>query len=1543
MDTALRLRRVYAPLPDLFNTFKGISAVETTKKNRREFITKLGEENRDFYGSPDGLGLLNVIELSFDSRWVYLFELVQNALDAGANSVSIQVAEANDALLFQHNGNRSLEEKDVEGLSKVFRSTKGARSVGFMGIGFKSVFMRFQEARVSGWHWKFKYEIAQEKGEEYGDIQRHFLGAVVPTWDDEIALPDNAFTTRFELRRCIDGNSTVASDLSHFLSDRDRTPLAILAMSGLERLQINSQIWELGTIKESEGCFEVTALSENENLLWRVFEAEFQPQKAAIACFLEHRKIKPASEDRVRVYAEAARARRVYGVLPLDDKSLPVPPNRGRVYATLPTEVTLPFGIHINADWLLNISRSGLREIDDNPWQRGIATEIANVLALFLKWSANAHRSPAAARAALKVLARPSPEVGGLESILAEEGWRSTLRERIGGAAVIPVWVNTPNTLGYAAGRETLVPPPPMAKAFNEQPDIGPATLLKGQVLMDEVLGSSAVGFLREINLLADMSPRELEEIWKNGLEDWWEDLPENLTHRRPLIFHLWAAVAELSYRDGWEDLDLRCIRSITGEWVTVRETAFLNEALPTEEEPGGPEARRLMMPFVNDGNRLNPEWVATLRQRRSRDLGRRVHETAWAWIEEHARSLDLRGIAMSAMEDLVSQMNPEWSVLIPFGHWVKHRNRHDLLTHILVQSDCEELGIPVGESLLADPYVGYGQELRRIWPDSPVVLPSYVETDSKGASPNEWRIFFEKAGAKGGVAAKAINQTASRWERQKVATFLGCKEDEIPDSNDSGYTLRNFDIEPPLPGSSASKELRSALSAWLEDGFRILKGKGKRKITCFYYEPREYQGKLPSTWANRLSRLEWVPCNDGELRLPEDTLQNQDLTREDAPFAQLSPELVSTLEQEGVRFGTNIPEATSLLRLDKTGSHLDATELSALLAACREEIATREDEEILKKVLGRLTVPTADSRRIELDRLVTRVGGRLRGALGGWVVPLDQIDDSLRVELEHPKFLWDFPETTTGGQALNYIIHVWNRARSSPDGLANEIRDVLPTAYAYCLDDIARDNLLFEQWQCEVHRAMVFADREWLDLASTMDVYLDDIDDRRFLPRHGEFRTITGGHLGRSRADQLRVAEAIDLQTLSSCISMEWRIDEPLQVPSEWESRFNLIYKLVCGVRGTESPEHDSDGISVGARRRPNLICMGKLSLAVGIGGAQDEVVPVNARLHEGNLTVAGRPLQFGADAAKELLRDFSFGQRAGLAADLTGMLTAIDNPDFALAAEKFRRSHAPELPNVFETGMTVGENGRSNNASENSYESSTSNTDVRMDSDMEGIKSPRSSSDYSINSYTPRGGFSDQINDQGSEELGPGISSSMGGSWSKSRALAESKALADKLRKSLKGEIVSDSAEDLTDENVATDKAAEGDGEEVKSLGDEEYRDVVAQFERDAGREPELGDPHQIGWDIRSTDPETKHVRLIEVKGKGCLWEGDEVVELSSAQVRNAFEAKDSWYLYVVEKMDEGKYRVLPIENPVRIASKWMLCGGSWRMMSEGERESE
>ena len=1505
------------------------------------FVARLADENREFYGTPDGRGLLRAFELTFEHRWLYLFELVQNAIDAGARSMALRLAEDGDALIFQHDGDHPLDEKAVEALSKVFRSTKGASSEGFMGVGFKSVFGRFREARISGWEWTFRYEIKQVTGETYGDVQPDLLGAVVPIWDGSITAPEPGFTTRFEMRQRADGGADLKADLAHFLPDDDHTLLAILAASGLKRLEVDDRTWELEVGEESDGTMEAFALSEDENRRWRLFSVEFNPSKEAIARFLEHRRIQPLEEEREQVHAEAARPRRVLGLLPLDDDGTPAPPARGRIYATLPTGVTLPFRLHINADWLLNISRSGLREIEDNPWQRDIVDCIADVLASFLDWTARAFSEPAPARAAFAALAPPSPEAGGIEALLAEERWLSRLRTLLEDAAVLPVWTEETDALAFTKPGDAILPPPPLAKAFKEQPALRPAVLLKGPVVMDEVLGPGARDLLDQAGLLAEMSPRDLERTWPDGLARWWKTLADDQEGRRALLFRIWAAVAELTSEDPWRDVDLPCVRTATGRWLPVNEVVFFDEPFPSKREPGGDQTHQFMRPFIPE-SRLPDGWIVALRKGAANERwGSGPLSQAREWIEAYARRISLREVAGEAMNALASSPAPDWSVLIPLGHWAKHRNRPGLLTRVLVESDAGPMGVPAEEALLADPYVEDRQGRRLLFPTKSAISATYLEQDSRNADAREWRAFFEKIRVKGKLEVQPVKSHADRWERERVAEFLGVDIHEIRGSNDRGYELVDYDIEPNLPSpDDAPEELRIALAAWIDDGYEALQGKGRRRIRYFYHHSRnDPPGNTPSAWVKKLTKLAWIPCNDGKLRCPQDVLPRPDPGREDAPVAELSPDLLGVLEQEGVKFGAAIPEAAVLRKLLAAGSGLDAEPLAQLLRECRDEITTDEDRRRLEAVLQTLTVPMDGSRRVPLCHVVQRVGGRgRRGALGGWIVPLDRIDEALRVELEHPDIPCEFPDTTTGAQALAYIRNVWKDARSVPEGLANKVRDVLPAAYAYCLEDCADDTALFEQWRAAMTEAAVFAEREWVVLAGSRDVYFDDVNDRRFLPGNMQVRTATGGHLGRNRPEQLDTVEALELPLLSSSIEMEWHEGGTLTIGNDWGPGFDLICHLLRRVRGNEQAESDGAGVDPGTKLR--LKRVHELVLEVSIENAPAERVPVNARLNDDVLTVAGRPVQFGSDAAKELLRHFSFVQRGDLAADLTGMLGAIDDrSDFIMAADKFRRSFAPDfdlLEEMFPCGSDTGEVASSEDGPARTADAGPDNGKTASRG-RPGASAPSPGDSEPGKSDSSGGASAAGVRDGGSVTAGHDKSSSTSGSYTKDRALAQPNALAEKLRSALKGELIP------SDDDDDPSEAARTNGSSDAGLGDEEYRKDAMRYERKAGRKPVLGDPRQTGWDIHSLDPKTGEiVRLIEVKGKGRPWDGDEVVELSRAQVRKAFAASadgtPEWYLYVVEKTDDGYYQVLPVANPVH-AAKWILCGGSWRVMAEAE----
>ena len=70
----------------------------------------------------------------------FIYELLQNAEDAGASSVRFILNK--DSAIFEHNGNRLFSLKDVEAITSIGFSTKkdDPTSIGKFGIGFKAVF-----------------------------------------------------------------------------------------------------------------------------------------------------------------------------------------------------------------------------------------------------------------------------------------------------------------------------------------------------------------------------------------------------------------------------------------------------------------------------------------------------------------------------------------------------------------------------------------------------------------------------------------------------------------------------------------------------------------------------------------------------------------------------------------------------------------------------------------------------------------------------------------------------------------------------------------------------------------------------------------------------------------------------------------------------------------------------------------------------------------------------------------------------------------------------------------------------------------------------------------------------------------------------------------------------------------------------------------------------------------------------------------------------------------------------------------------------------
>lgn len=1476
-----------------------------TNNYNKEFIQKLAKDNRDFYGSPKGAGILRAPSLSFDHRWIYLFELVQNALDAGARTISIQESKKDASLVFQHDGGKQLSEEDVEKLSQMLRSTKGASSIGFMGIGFKSLFGRFREVRVSGWDWFFRYEVEHDKGEQFGDVQVDFLGAVLPIWDPTIEEPDQNFTTRFELRKTNPPSFELRQDLDRFFSTEDESLLAVLAVKNLRSLIINGRTWNLSVSPVFSGAFKATAVAGCKSQMWQLFQVKYQPSNDAICCFLEHRGIKPSNEEKDRTYAEVSQPRRVLGILPLDVNGKPRASRRGRVYATLPTDVLLPFGIHINADWLLNISRTGLREIEDNLWQRELVDHIADVLARFLVWSAETYSDPSEATASFDTLAAPDREEGGLEILLSEDRWLVRLKKLLVNSAVLPVWTEKRAQLEYAAPIDAIVPPDPLAKTFEEMPDILPEILLNRAVVNLEILGTGARELMEKANLLVEIGPSELDRAWPKGIRRWWKVHSGAKEKRQVMLLRIWAAMAELSEDAQWYDFQPRCVRTVAGNWITAKQSTILKGNLPSSRGIGGKEIREFLLPYIEGIDRVPEKTLRTLRKlANDEEFSDWKYKAARYWIEGLAQPLSLSEIANSAFADMASSDRPDWSVLVPFGRWAKKRKQSDLLTYVLVESTGQLSGLPVSDAVLVDPFVPHGGGRRQLYSTKAPVSEAYLESNSNSEDIKEWREFFFEAGVNGRLDFDYPLNIAERWEKKRVAEFIGLGESSIGESNDRGYKLFDYDIIPHLPGPDSSLEVRAAMAVWLDEGRSTLKDKGRRLTKYEYYRQHTRFGTKPCKWVEKLKKINWVPSSDGEYRKPQDVLSIRDQARLHCPYTSLSQELVEVLEQEGIRFGSAVPEAEALHKLRMTWEKADVRELGQMLRECKSNIKSDLDQNQFKGILESITFPLPSGRRTSLSRVVVSEQHNL---LGGWIVKFSEFDDPLCDAL---KFInYPIPSQTTGRQSLEFIRHVWSKARSSQNKLNNDEIEGLPFAYEYCLDDCESDAELRELWREAVPEAVVSVDGEWVFLADSSGIFIDDVDERGHVPEKIRPRVALAKHLGRSKESQSRTSFELGLKSLKESINFSWHVGDQLQVTKdtiEWHCRINLVWQLL---RHVDDSGRQSE-IGTQETQGPNqltLVIVQELELSVEFDGAEPENVPVDARLQDNELLVVNSPTLFASDAARELMHRFSFSQRGDLASALTGLLSAIDNAAaFRRAVDKFRRSHAQDFKILQEHEQCwVG--------------------DAKPDLSLAGAARDKAQklAGVQAQNLVPRDNPTVESNRSGRHSASGGGELRAGsGSFPRSRAVSQ-----------MKGEVYPSSAARHNDGRTS--------GGQNAGLGDKLFRETAAQYEINRGWVPEFGAANQPGWDIRSSDPNSNKVRYIEVKGKGTIWEDEEIVELSREQVQKAFEVSkknlEDWYLYVVECEGGGYYQVLPIRNPLKYADSWMLCGGMWRQWAE------
>ncbi len=1524
------------------------------------FINDVRAKNHAFYATDRGYGALKDLQQTFPHPWLYVGELLQNAVDAGAKRIRLAVDENARSLVVEHDGT-PFNHEHVEALCVRGMSRKGAGTVGFMGIGFKAVFQSFEYVDISSGPWQFRFCVKEVVG-EFGDRQRYWLGCVLPEYVPEIEGPSSGMTCRFALYRRLDRLGPVGEDITKVLSG-DLLVLALLARRGVEEVEWNGQTWELTQVEhrldEATSRFKLTARHDkNEDIKeWVLFSAKYQPSRGAIARFLEHRQIQPKPEERESVYAEARRERSVEVFCPLDQDGIPEPPHRGQAFALLPTGVTVPVGLHVQADWLLVTSRREIMEVETNEWHREILARLAGLIRSYLQWVTElSNISERRIGEAYAVLPDWSETEGPFVAYVNAPEFPESVRAALSSLAFLPV--RTQDGIHFATSGEGRLLPPAL-RVFDDE-SLLPWALFGDIVISTALLGARALTSLEALAILKPLTLHDLVAYWESGqVGHWRAQLGSDGVEAHVKLIR---AIASFDNNETWRDAPLRCLPASDGNWIARKHAVGLPaewDAIPDQDPP----LRSWLEPFVApSGERLEWSFDRIVR----RDSGAQSY---------------LAGIKRHSLDDVMSAW---WATLpesldeaahirvLDVTGWVlmKQRQRPGLVMRAL----CENGALTTfDQAVLADPYASRAR--RRFFPGRQVVSDRYLH-HKPGSSDADWRSFFESAN---GAINGPFRVTTSARELTYADLKLTLPGYSPPSTKSSPINARwgswsFYSAFYLLVDALLPQEFSAALVAdvtadvardaglWLNEARQDLPGSARLRVAYVPYyssSTSTVTTEFLSSWVQQLNGSQWIFALDGSGPYsPQNTLARFDPARPSAPVANLPEELLKTLESCSIQFGTSIPEVASIERLRREGPSANAERLVQLLEAAisdtRDEPEREEELRHILRTLSIVPVPKTSTvidgvHRVSGERFVQR--SARGGELGGWLLSLDAISQSdnrgiYAQLLPLIASILAVPDTPTWEQALAFLRWVW---QVQPD--AELVRRTLPRAYRLIAENINDDPSRPGAWNESRAQAMVYVtSRKWTSVVRD-DLFLDDLGDERLKGMVGALLLATPGHLGETFHEQHQVALLLGIRQLSSRFQVKLRLDGEQVLPTAWVAALRDIDTLIHSY----AQEEDWDEVPL---HTPDISYYQHISKSLVDSGVETNRWEAHAARDGGRICVAGEPDDFAADLCRVLLQWAGFANRRDLdelAPTLTQLIGWLDRQDkFNTRLEQLRvqrrlqpaseTSQVADIPSSIESSqdgplpkppfVLIGPPTQETTSLPMPSELLPSDPvpDASSDDRGSGTQSPADNgSNYPIPPPPPSGGYTADDRE------------------GRLQALRKRRAEIDAQENALLG------VGPVPNEgDIANNDGVERPG---KFGSDLVYREAALEYERRAGRHPVAKDAGQPGYDIDSFDTpfesaECRLVRRIEVKGRGSRWEADETVELSDRQFLDALRLKTDdialaddfdYWLYVVERCHDGSLEVIALKNPAKRAAKFEFRGGTWRALADGGSKSD
>ncbi|MCC8978915.1 sacsin N-terminal ATP-binding-like domain-containing protein [Bradyrhizobium acaciae] len=283
---------------------------------------------------------LDIFEDFYPDRAHFVYELLQNAEDAGATEITFTLT--NDKLVCMHDGQRTFTRGDVTAITGIHSSkkAKAKNQIGKFGVGFKSVFVYTQSPTVRS-----------------GEFSFRILQLILP----ERIPPDPSIgnKTRFEFP--FDNPDKppkeAYADIATGLQDLDETTLLFLSSLQTVRWRVGNDFGEVSRRMHAESHFEIFK-SSGDRVTGRSYFLKFDQPVAG----LDKQTVSLAFPLEFLAGVKEYDAGR-----PLAQQMRIVPASQGRV-AVFFTAVkeTSGFLFHLHGPFVPELSRASIKETTEN-------------------------------------------------------------------------------------------------------------------------------------------------------------------------------------------------------------------------------------------------------------------------------------------------------------------------------------------------------------------------------------------------------------------------------------------------------------------------------------------------------------------------------------------------------------------------------------------------------------------------------------------------------------------------------------------------------------------------------------------------------------------------------------------------------------------------------------------------------------------------------------------------------------------------------------------------------------------------------------------------------------------------------------------------------------------------------------------------------------------------------------------------------------------------------------------------------------------------